>query len=222
MQEDPASAANPYQAPAAALGDVRTALPIECAGKGRRFLNWLIDRAVLFALTVAMLAILVAVDGEHWADRYDALGFWWQSLLQLALALVYYVALEGFFGISIGKLITGTRVVDERGRAPTPVQAAIRTLCRFIPFEPLSVAPSVRTTARVDGTIRSPAPMWCAGAESAIDDFRLHDQVEHVRHRRGIGRRILHREFLQPQHAARARRVRVALDLLVQRLPFAL
>lgn len=131
---------NPYQAPTAIVGDGRNALPIECAGKWRRFFNWLIDKSVLYVLTVVVLTILVAVDGEHWADRYDALGFWWQLLLRLALMLVYYVTLEGLFGISIGKLVTGTRVVDEQGRAPTPIQTVTRTICRFIPFEPLSLA----------------------------------------------------------------------------------
>jgi uncharacterized RDD family membrane protein YckC len=53
---------------------------------------------------------------------------------------VYYVVLEGLLGISIGKLATGTRVVDGHGRAPSLRTAFVRTLCRFIPFEPLSLA----------------------------------------------------------------------------------
>lgn len=140
VDEGLAPPGNPYRAPAAAVREVSAALPIECAGKWRRFFNWLIDKSVLYALTVAVLAILVVVDGEHWADWYDTLGFWWQLLLRLALMLVYYVTLEGLFGVSVGKLVTGTRVVDELGRAPTPIQAVIRTLCRFIPFEALSLA----------------------------------------------------------------------------------
>ena len=53
---------------------------------------------------------------------------------------VYYVVLEGLLGISIGKLVTGTRVVDGHGRASSLRTAVMRTLCRFIPFEPLSLA----------------------------------------------------------------------------------
>ena len=46
--------------------------------------------------------------------------------------------MEGLFGFTIGKLVTGTRVVDEQGGRPTWRQVLIRTAMRFVPFEPLS------------------------------------------------------------------------------------
>ena len=64
------------------------------------------------------------------------------------VCIVYYAAFEAMFGVSVGKLVTGTRVVDASGRAPTAVQALVRSLCRFIPFEALSLAFSEDDRAR--------------------------------------------------------------------------
>ena len=53
--------------------------------------------------------------------------------------LLYYVPMEGLFGFTIGKLVTGTRVVDAQGGRPGWGQVFGRTLCRLIPFEPFSL-----------------------------------------------------------------------------------
>lgn len=50
----------------------------------------------------------------------------------------YYVVFEGLFQVTPGKLITGTRVVDSNGHKPTFFQIFVRSLTRFVPFEPLS------------------------------------------------------------------------------------
>ncbi|MFQ6309844.1 RDD family protein [Lysobacter capsici] len=56
-----------------------------------------------------------------------------------AVVVLYYVPLEGMFGVTLGKLVTGTRVVDEQGRPPSWGQVLGRTFARFIPFEAFSV-----------------------------------------------------------------------------------
>ena len=140
---------NPYSAPAAPVADgAGIALPIEHAGKGRRFLNWLIDSAILYALTIVVLAVPVAFGNERLVDWYDALGLWQRYLVDAVGVVAYYTFLEGLFGLSIGKLMTGTRVVHEDGRAPTMAQALARSLCRYIPFEALSLAFSEDGRAR--------------------------------------------------------------------------
>ena len=50
----------------------------------------------------------------------------------------YYVILEGMTGRTLGKLITGTKVVNERGEPPSFGQILGRTFSRFIPFEVFS------------------------------------------------------------------------------------
>ena len=52
---------------------------------------------------------------------------------------IYYVGLEASFGWTIGKLATGTRVINKKGRKPTVGDVIGRTLMRFVPFEPLTV-----------------------------------------------------------------------------------
>lgn len=46
---------------------------------------------------------------------------------------------EAFFDRTPGKFVCGTRVVSERGTAPTLGQVVGRTFARWIPFEPFSV-----------------------------------------------------------------------------------
>jgi uncharacterized RDD family membrane protein YckC len=142
-------AENPYRAPlAAVVGAVPLVTPIEYASKWRRFFNWVIDAAVLYAATFAVLVGTVVAGDERWVEWYDALAWWGRYLVDGAVALAYYVVMEGVFGASVGKLVTRTRVVNESGHPPTWEQALVRTLCRFIPFEALSLAFSEDGRAR--------------------------------------------------------------------------
>ena len=59
-------------------------------------------------------------------------------LVNIGLTLLYYTLLEGLTGRSLGKLVTGTKVVDANGNPPGFARALLRSLCRFIPFEPFS------------------------------------------------------------------------------------
>ena len=52
------------------------------------------------------------------------------------------------FGITVGKLCTGTRVVDENGHAIGFRRALLRSLCRLIPFDAFSVLMSDDQTIR--------------------------------------------------------------------------
>lgn len=59
-------------------------------------------------------------------------------LLNLVVYFGYYIAFESTSGQTIGKMLTGTIVVDENGNKIDAGKAALRTLCRIIPFEPFS------------------------------------------------------------------------------------
>ena len=54
------------------------------------------------------------------------------SLLAAGVVLAYYIVLEGWFGRTAGKLVTGIRVVDDNGNRPGFVSALVRTLLRLI------------------------------------------------------------------------------------------
>ena len=51
--------------------------------------------------------------------------------------IIYFPVLEGIWGRSLGKLITGMRVVDNSGNAPGIWKSILRTITRFIEVNPV-------------------------------------------------------------------------------------
>jgi len=130
---------NPYRASDAALVDATVLWDVEAAGKWRRFFNFLIDYAVAYGLIFVVAFAAAIVFGEQvvaWAENIDR---WTDVLLTVTARFLYYTFFEGLLGFTIGKLITNTRVVDEQGNRLPFGRAALRSLCRFIPFEPFSL-----------------------------------------------------------------------------------
>ncbi len=131
---------DPYTAPSAALGrDAHPPLPIHHAGRWRRLFNWLIDRAAIMVLGVVVFGPLYGFAPAWVGDWLDGLSRTQEYLLGLPIYVGYYAAMEGLFGITLGKLCTGTRVVDERGHPIVFRHALLRSLCRLIPFDAFSV-----------------------------------------------------------------------------------
>lgn len=117
------------------LDDVITtegSMEVQSAGLGIRFANLFIDGIILNILQYAIGFILDMIDPTL------------SILLSLGTYFAYYIALESSTGQTIGKMITGTTVVDEFGQKIDGGKAAIRTLCRIIPFEPFSFFGSSR------------------------------------------------------------------------------
>ncbi|AXK72886.1 RDD family protein [Lysobacter sp. TY2-98] len=125
---------NPYSAGDAVIAAgsqrVHTA---ENAGKGRRFLTMLIDYAVYFVLVMLVMIPVIVVAGE------DAVQGGRAYAVSVPVFVLYWTLFEGLFGRTVGKFVCGTRVVTERGAAPSMGQALGRTLSRMIPFEAFSV-----------------------------------------------------------------------------------
>jgi uncharacterized RDD family membrane protein YckC len=126
---------NPYQAPGADVDAAADAIPADQlvdAGAGARLANVLIDfvgRFVLMTIVVTVLALLGITLPE---------GRLFEALYGLISMFIYYLVFEGTSGRSLGKLVTGTRVVTESGGRPTLSQICGRTLSRLVPFEPFS------------------------------------------------------------------------------------
>ncbi len=111
------------------------------ATKGQRFGGYVIDRIGALALTfVGSFCIGVAqvLAGVTVIDLNDTLSSYAAGV---CFVFLYYVPQEALFGRTLGKLITGTKVVStkhEEGGRPGTMQVLGRTLARFIPFEPFS------------------------------------------------------------------------------------
>lgn len=84
---------------------------------GIRFANAIIDGIALFG--VGFVVGLVIGDP----------GF-----LGYGISFIYFLVLEGSTGKSLGKMVTGCKVVTEYGDRPDYGAVALRTIIRFIPF----------------------------------------------------------------------------------------
>ena len=115
------------------------------ASKGKRFLNYLIDLGFFYALFI-LLGILLYIMAEITGSEglYDFLielenvNPIIDRLLTAVLLVIYYTILESLSQKTIGKLITRTKVVLENGERPPFEVFVKRSLCRIIPFDPIS------------------------------------------------------------------------------------
>jgi len=122
------------------------------ASNGQRFLNYAVDYiftyafSYLFALTLPLLINILDSIG------LTGFGFWvfnssnitW-VFVNIFLSLSYYLLAESLFGRTLGKLVTGTIVINENGLKPDFQTIFKRTLCRCIPFDAFSFLGSSRT-----------------------------------------------------------------------------
>jgi len=102
--------------------------------KLRRLATWAVDALcviILFALFVHTLPDRL-VPVEHF------------RLLVLAISFVYYATTELVFQRTLGKALTHTLVVTADDNRPGSGRLLLRTLCRFLPLEPLSLLFSSR------------------------------------------------------------------------------
>jgi uncharacterized RDD family membrane protein YckC len=111
------------------------------ASSGKRFANYIIDLGIFYILAFAsgiIIALINPVALDAISD--DDSGFNLQDrLLGLVLYGFYMFATEAIFkGKSLGKLITGTRAVNEDGSNVSPRAALLRGLSRAVPFNALS------------------------------------------------------------------------------------
>ena len=105
------------------------------AGPGRRFLNLLIDSIFGLMGMGFVLGFIAAFSHSEFLNRLlDMPDF----VVGIVFSLLYYVPCEAIFGRTLGKVITGTKVIDSEGGKPALWTIIVRTLCRFLPFEALS------------------------------------------------------------------------------------
>jgi len=109
------------------------------ANIGKRLANYIID-IVIFSFFISFLLIL-ASPIYPLADRLMAkqpIGLGDQLMVSFVYGLYMSVMEAILKGKSIGKYITGTRVVTEKGLPISAQTAFVRGLVRIIPFEQLS------------------------------------------------------------------------------------
>ena len=101
-------------------------------GVGRRFLATLVD----VVISVAWMYPFLEIEQSPGYLRVElpADG----SVAYVIIALVYYTAMEAFFGATVGKFAAGIRVVRADGRRIDGVAALLRNLARIVDVLPFA------------------------------------------------------------------------------------
>ena len=109
---------------------------LDIADGGRRFANYLIDRILSQVLAGGAIVLFESAPKPFEENTsYEVMSF---ALIYL-LIFGYYTVMEGVFnGKTLGKFITRTRAVREDGSSLDWEKAALRSVCRLIPFDALS------------------------------------------------------------------------------------
>jgi uncharacterized RDD family membrane protein YckC len=105
----------------------------------KRFLNWIIDGLVVLILWISLFLLFGSIMAQYELfDRIEQDITIDLGIAILPIYLLYYLILEGIFKTTVGKLITNTKLTNINGDRVNLGNVLIRTICRVIPFEPLS------------------------------------------------------------------------------------
>jgi len=111
------------------------------ASTGKRFANYIIDLIFfyIFSFLFGMfLGLILYVIAPSTLSIFEEDNILINYLFGFVAGMIYYSSFEILTGRTIAKFITKTKVVDEDGNPPDFGTIVIRSLCRFIPFEPFS------------------------------------------------------------------------------------
>lgn len=97
----------------------------------KRFGDYLIDMLICYVL-VFLGGVIVVMAGV--TEISDAGSY----LIAFVVMFLYYFIMEATYGKTIGKMALGLKVVDRDGNQPPVGRIALRTLCRFVPFDNFS------------------------------------------------------------------------------------
>lgn len=104
------------------------------APKWKRFLNLIIDFYLIYFGSLIGATVLAA-------SLHDISALVAVLILigpYLTIFFLYFFT-ELYYNKTLGKLITGTKVISIYDDKPSTKQILIRTFCRIIPFEPFSM-----------------------------------------------------------------------------------
>jgi len=117
------------------------------ASQTKRMLNYFIDTIVSILFYFIMLIVIMLIMSFFSTQILHAYSnnMILQYITVFTILFFYYYASEKTRNKTIGKYITKSRVISKNGDPLTNRQLLIRTLVRFIPFEPFSFLFSIDT-----------------------------------------------------------------------------
>lgn len=132
MEHEP----SPYEPPKSSIGaEVQKPLEVIPASKWLRFSNLLIDYVAFMFLAILVGFIVAILFGEEGIRYMESVP---DIIIGTPIVLGYYIIFEALSGRTLGKLVTGTKVVNEAGLNASFGQILGRAFSRIIPFEAFS------------------------------------------------------------------------------------
>jgi uncharacterized RDD family membrane protein YckC len=113
---------------------------LNLASQNQRFVTSFLDNLFIGICSYAVgfgVGIALVANGSFTEETVKSATLYVQ-LFSWVMTLLYFFALEAAMGRTLGKLAAGTRVVAEDGSDASMGKLIGRTLCRFIPFDPVS------------------------------------------------------------------------------------
>lgn len=120
-----------------ATGSMQVRLESIRAGRVPRLINYVLDILCIRAIGTGIAVLYFLVYFSAFPQRNTAQSeiIWIILALELTVYIAYYWVLESFTGRTLGKFITGTAVLNDKGKTPSNKELLVRTLTRLIPFE---------------------------------------------------------------------------------------
>ena len=113
----------------------RPSLNIKPAPWWKRLINWLIDITIISVINYYLFNFLL----ENIPSLAEINLMAGMGILGILILFIYYTLLEGLTGRSIGKYLTGTKLMISRDYSkPRLINCINRSLARLIPFEVFS------------------------------------------------------------------------------------
>lgn len=120
--------------------------PLKKAGKDKRLINYIVDSVIMnviflcfFIAMGGMISYYEGINGSTVLTASQDFAILILFLMGLSTYLIYYIFWEYIFdGKTIGKMITGTKVVRKDGSKLSFANVIGRTLLRYLPFEVFS------------------------------------------------------------------------------------
>lgn len=109
-------------------------LLIDYASKKVRFYNFILDTIIYRVLSILLI---LSFEGQYNSIAGENLAVY-NIVYLVSFYFLYNFIFELLFGQTLGKMITGTKVVTYDIKKPSIKTLFIRNLCRLIPFDPLS------------------------------------------------------------------------------------
>lgn len=96
----------------------------------KRGLHFFIDAFIIFIIFIIVIILTTTIEPFINLNKY---------LVYFIIWVLYYFISEYFFNKTIGKIITGTKVVVSKSKKDNYITFLVRTISRLIPLEPFSI-----------------------------------------------------------------------------------